>query len=129
MFQFEIRKKKRFKADMAPLIDVVFLLLIFFMLTFALPGQGMNLDLPNKSSTVVSDQSQLIVRIDNFGIITVNDEVIALGVLIVKLREELDQRSDKSVSIETANKTAYDLFVSVIDKARQAGANEFSLIM
>ena len=99
------------------------------MLTFALPGQGMNLDLPNKSSTVVSDQSQLIVRIDNFGIITVNDEVIALGVLIDKLREELDQRSDKSVSIETANKTAYDLFVSVIDKARQAGANEFSLIM
>jgi len=129
MFQFEIRKKKRFKSDMAPLIDVVFLLLIFFMLTFALPGQGMNLDLPNKSSTVVSDQSQLIVRIDNFGIITVNDEVIALGVLIDKLRDELDQRSDKSVSIETANKTAYDLFVSVIDKARQAGANEFSLIM
>jgi biopolymer transport protein ExbD len=129
MLQLEISKKKRFKADMAPLIDVVFLLLIFFMLTFAIPGQGMSLNLPNESSTVVSNQSQLIVKINNSGFITVNDEVVALDVLIDKLSHELDQRSDKSVSIETANKTAYDLFVSVIDKARQAGAKEFSLIM
>ena len=114
---------------MAPLIDVVFLLLIFFLLTFALPGQGMNLDLPNEISTVVSSQSQLIVKIDTIGVVTVNDETIALDGLIDKLSKELDQRSDKSVLIETSNETLYDLFVSVLDKARQAGAKEFSLIM
>jgi len=129
MLQLEIKKKKRFRADMAPLIDVVFLLLIFFLLTFALPGQGMNLDLPNEISTVVSSQSQLIVKIDTIGVVTVNDETIALDGLIDKLSKELDQRSDKSVLIETSNETLYDLFVSVLDKARQAGAKEFSLIM
>jgi biopolymer transport protein ExbD len=47
MLQLAIKKKGRFKTDMAPLIDVVFLLLIFFMLTFAVPGQGMDVNLPN----------------------------------------------------------------------------------
>ena len=40
------RQKKRFEIDMAPLIDVVFLLLIFFMLTFAIQGQGLSISLP-----------------------------------------------------------------------------------
>jgi len=129
MVQLEIRKKQRFKSDLAPLIDVVFLLLIFFMLTFALPVQGVNLDLTNESSTIVSDESQLIVRIDNMSVITINDEVVVLGSLVNELREKLKYRNDKSVSIETSDKTKYDLFVSVLDKVRLAGAKELSLIM
>ena len=39
-------RRKISKLDMAPLIDVVFLLLIFFMLTFAIQGQGMDISLP-----------------------------------------------------------------------------------
>ena len=44
-------KKKRFEIDMAPLIDVVFLLLIFFMLTFAIQGQGLAISLPEGEET------------------------------------------------------------------------------
>ena len=129
MIQLEKRKKKRFKVDLAPLIDIVFLLLIFFMLTFALPGQGMNLNLPNESSLISPNQSQLVVRISHTGIISINDETVELGSLMGKLSKMLEHRSKKSVSIETADKTIYDLFVSVLDIARRAGAKEFSLIM
>ena len=129
MLQLKKRKKKRFKVDLAPLIDIVFLLLIFFMLTFALPGQGMNLNLPNESSLISPNQSQLVVRISHTGIISINDETVELGSLMGKLSKMLEHRSKKSVSIETADKTIYDLFVSVLDIARRAGAKEFSLIM
>ena len=44
-------QKKRFQIDMAPLIDVVFLLLIFFMLTFAIQGQGLAISLPEGEET------------------------------------------------------------------------------
>ena len=99
------------------------------MLTFALPDKGMVVNLPNESSTIVLDESQLIIKIDNIGVITINDEVVVLDGLVNKLYEELKHRSDKSVSIETGNKTIYDLFVSVLDKARLAGVKDFSLIM
>ena len=129
MIQIETPKKQRFKTDMAPLIDVVFLLLIFFMLTFAIPGQGMDLDLPNESSNIISRESQLIVSIDNAGAITINGKPVELESLMEKLSLELKDRNDKSVSIQTDDKTIYDLFVNVLDIARLAGAKEFSLIM
>ena len=46
MIEFMRRQRKRSKFDVAPLIDVVFLLLIFFMLTFAIQGEGMDINLP-----------------------------------------------------------------------------------
>ena len=55
--------KKRFEIDMAPLIDVVFLLLIFFMLTFAIQGQGLAISLPEGEETQKVDKD-IIVKID-----------------------------------------------------------------
>ena len=46
MLNLSEKSTKRYGIDMTPLIDVVFLLLIFFMLTFAIQGQGLTLKLP-----------------------------------------------------------------------------------
>ena len=43
MIEISKPERDRFQVDLAPLIDVVFLLLIFFMLTFAVAGQGLDL--------------------------------------------------------------------------------------
>ena len=129
MLQIEIKKKGRFKTDLAPLIDVVFLLLIFFMLTFAVSGHGLDLTLPNGDSTENQDESLLAVVIDSEGVIKVGDEIIALEELTPYLRTELTNRSNKTVSIQVDDKTLYDLFVKVFDMARLAGAKDFSLNM
>ena len=55
-------KKKRFEIDMAPLIDVVFLLLLFFMLTFAIQGQGLSISLPEGEETQ-NEEKDIIVKI------------------------------------------------------------------
>ena len=129
MLQIEIKKKGRFKTDLAPLIDVVFLLLIFFMLTFAVSGHGLDLTLPNGDSTENQDESLLAVVIDSEGVIKVGDEIIALEELTPYLRTELTKRSNKTVSIQVDDKTLYDLFVKLFDMARLAGAKDFSLNM
>ena len=51
MLNLSPTKVKRYGIDMTPLIDVVFLLLIFFMLTFAIQGQGLSISLPQASET------------------------------------------------------------------------------
>ena len=55
-------KKKRFEIDMAPLIDVVFLLLIFFMLTFAIQGQGLAISLPEGEETEKIESLRTVVK-------------------------------------------------------------------
>ena len=119
--------KKRFEIDMAPLIDVVFLLLIFFMLTFAIQGQGLAISLPEGEETQ-NVGKDIIVKIDRNSNLLLNDKPIELDSLRSALGEELSTRSDKLVVIDSAPKVKYNLFAQVLDVSREAGAENFSII-
>ena len=119
--------KKRFEIDMAPLIDVVFLLLIFFMLTFAIQGQGLAISLPEGEETQKVDKD-IIVKIDRNSNLLLNDKPIELDSLRSALGEELSTRSDKLVVIDSAPKVKYNLFAQVLDVSREAGAENFSIV-
>ena len=73
-------QKKRFQIDMAPLIDVVFLLLIFFMLTFAIQGQGLAISLPEGEETEKVEKD-IIVKIDRNNKLYLNDRQIQIDSL------------------------------------------------
>ncbi len=120
-------KKKRFEIDMAPLIDVVFLLLIFFMLTFAIQGQGLAISLPEGEETQ-KEEKDIIVKIDRNNNLHLNDQQIEIDSLKSILGEELLSRADKLVVIDSAPRVKYDLFARVLDISREAGAENFSII-
>ena len=120
-------KKKRFEIDMAPLIDVVFLLLIFFMLTFAIQGQGLAISLPEGEETQ-KEEKDIIVKIDRNNNLHQNDQQIEIDSLKSILSEELLGRADKLVVIDSAPRVKYDLFARVLDISREAGAENFSII-
>ena len=120
-------QRKRFQIDMAPLIDVVFLLLIFFMLTFAIQGQGLAISLPEGEETEKVEKD-IIVKIDRNNKLYLNDRQIQIDSLGVALGEDLLRRSDKLVVIDSAPKVKYGLFARVLDVSREAGAEHFSII-
>ena len=120
-------RKKRFQIDMAPLIDVVFLLLIFFMLTFAIQGQGLAISLPEGEETEKVEKD-IIVKIDRNNKVYLNSRQIEIDSLGAALGEDLLRRSDKMVVIDSAPKVKYELFARVLDVSRAAGAENFSII-
>ena len=120
-------RRKRFQIDMAPLIDVVFLLLIFFMLTFAIQGQGLAISLPEGEETEKIEKD-IIVKIDRNNKIYLNSLQIEIDSLGAALGEDLLRRSDKMVVIDSAPKVKYELFARVLDVSRAAGAENFSII-
>jgi biopolymer transport protein ExbD len=120
-------QRKRFQIDMAPLIDVVFLLLIFFMLTFAIQGQGLAISLPEGEETEKVEKD-IIVKIDRNNKLYLNDRQIQIDSLGAALGEDLLRRSDKLVVIDSAPKVKYGLFARVLDVSREAGAEHFSII-
>ena len=126
----EINKpmRDRFQVDLAPLIDVVFLLLIFFMLTFAVAGQGIDLSLPQGGSEVVQDEPDLTIRIEAGDIIYLNDQMVALDEFANKLEDELDKRQNKLIVLESHERTRFDLFTRVLDLARKSGATDFAIV-
>ena len=120
-------QRKRFQIDMAPLIDVVFLLLIFFMLTFAIQGQGLAISFPEGEETEKFEKD-IIVKIDRNNKLYLNDRQIQIDSLGAALGEDLLRRSDKLVVIDSAPKVKYGLFARVLDVSREAGAEHFSII-
>ncbi len=120
---------KRFKPDLAPLIDVVFLLLIFYMLTFAIPAQGLDVKLPNETSPNILEEMPLVIRINQADDIQVGDLSTNLKSLMPILQSEINRRNNKAVVVHTDDKALYDIFVQVFDMARQAGASDFSLVL
>ena len=114
---------------MTPLIDVVFLLLIFFILTFALQGQGLSISLPQGSETdQKKTEKDIIVKINQNDILRLNKKQIAVTSLKEALRENLQNRSNKLVIIDSAPKVKYGLFARVLDISREAGVENFSII-
>ena len=120
-------QRKRFQIDMAPLIDVVFLLLIFFMLTFAIQGQGLAISFPEGEETEKVEKD-IIVKIDRNNKLYLNDRQIQIDSLGAALGEDLLRRSNKLVVIDSAPKVKYGLFARVLDVSREAGAEHFSII-
>ena len=120
---------KRYGIDMTPLIDVVFLLLIFFMLTFAIQGQGLTISLPQGSETVQKNaEKDLIVKINQDNSLRLNDKHIMIDSLRDTLEELVQSRSNKLVIIDSGPRVKYGLFAQVLDISREAGAENFSII-
>ena len=120
--------RKLSKLDMAPLIDVVFLLLIFFMLTFAIQGQGMDISLPNGQSEETKNEKSLVVKIGKNQTIKINNEPIIMENFREVIEEKLNGRIDKTVVVEAEQKTRYELFAKILDYSRLAGAEGFSIV-
>ena len=120
---------KRYGIDMTPLIDVVFLLLIFFMLTFAIQGQGLTISLPQGAETEQKNaEKDLIVKINQDNSLRLNDKHIMINSLRDALEELVQSRSNKLVIIDSGPRVKYGLFAQVLDISREAGAENFSII-
>lgn len=113
---------------MASLIDVVFLLLIFFMLTFAMQGKGMDLTLPQGSASGDLVEKPLTVRIGNDSSIQIDSNPVSIDVLLDKIKEKVGDGQNQTVVIESGNKARYEVFAQVLDVARQAGIKDFSVV-
>ena len=121
--EFEGRKKVDTHLNIAPLIDVVFLLLIFFMLSAHFVTQpGIKLTLPTASTAKLHPEEDIIISITNDNDLYLNEEKVNLDNLLEKLRIKLNKSQKKTVIIKADEKIDLGLAVKVMDIAKQAEA-------
>ncbi len=121
-------RKSKLSLDMAPLIDVVFQLLIFFMLTSSFSHATMNVALPKAKTVDQPQQEKIIISITETGDIFLNEEKASLGSLRKDLSIYLKNQSPPSVHIKGDKNMPYKFFIEVMDTARQAGARQINII-
>lgn len=121
-------RKSRLSMDLAPLIDVVFQLLVFFMLTSSFANPAMKLVLPQASAAGQMEQENIVISIDRDGQIFLNDRKMALESLRPELQKLLAAREDQSVHVKGDQQMPYKFFIQVMDLAKQAGATQVNIV-
>ena len=93
-------KRPQLTLDMAPLIDVVFQLLIFFMLSSSFVVPNLELSLPEVGgSSDPSQQSGLVVSVDRDGMIFLNHDPVDRREFRQRLETRLAMQDDKIVNL------------------------------
>lgn len=112
--------------DIAPLIDIVFQLLIFFMLTSTFIMQpGIKVNLPKAVTSDIVDQENIIIVISAEGIIYLNNNVVTL--------DELKRYLSKSnvrlrpILITADSRASLGRVVEIWDLCRQLGIERVNI--
>ena len=128
MVKFQYKEKIPFKLDLIPMINIVFLLLIFFMLTATTPTkEGREVDLPKARTAEKSNKQYFTVTIDKVGALQLDGNEVTLKTLQGQLESKVRGQQNTVISIHADKVIEFELFGQVIELAKQAGAEDFIL--
>ena len=127
----QFRKKEKndsFTIDIAPLVDVVFLLLIFFMLSTSFEiHPGLKVNLPETSSKELDKKPKNVkIVISKSGKIYFNNKKVDINSLSKNFQKI---KNKKTLVVIEADKLAYHgTVVTVMDLAKRNGLNNFAIV-
>ena len=113
---------------MTPMIDMVFLLLVFFMTvsTLAQSGQRVKLDLPESDTSKVPDNlsNRGTISLDAQGQIFIGSQARTLAQMQASIRESLASNPDLRIHVRADQATDYQAIRKVLRACAEAGAYE-----
>jgi len=114
------------QIDIAPLIDMVFQLLIFFMLTSSFVMQpGIKINLPKAVTSEVVKPENIEIIISSENVTYLDGKVVNAGEL-KKLLTQVSKR-DQSVLIKSDRRASLGRVVEIWDMARDLGISQINI--
>jgi biopolymer transport protein ExbD len=126
--QFRRRTRPSVAIDIAPLVDVVFLLVIFFAVsTTFLESAGLELELPSSTSTAQREVEDLTVVLAADGGLSLEGEEIDREQLTERLTDLLADAERKVVVLRADTNTTHGEVVKIMDLIRASGAEALTV--
>jgi biopolymer transport protein ExbD len=119
------KKKSQTDIDISPLIDMVFILLIFFMVsTTFVKDMKLDINRPNASSSSSASTKSIRVYIDKSGEVYFQNQLVKIWVLQGRIRDLIKSTGQSSVLVITDSGVRADRLVEVVDQCKLAGAKD-----
>ena len=113
---------------MTPLMDLTFILLITFIITFPLIEQGVPINLPKGNAQPLEDASQRTVTVDLKGLIYLDDELISLDELKTSLQSFILAEPASTVYIRADEVLEYGKVMTIMQSLHDVGIVKLALV-
>lgn len=128
----KLRKSKRKDLfsliDLAPMTDMVFQVLLFFILSSSfIVEPGIKVNLPKSQTSEIQVQQKLMITVDKNQQIFIENKVVPLENLEERIKLLLPYYSDKLVIIRADKSVPHGLVVKIMDTAKLAGAEKLAI--
>jgi len=126
--RFRRKKEGEASVDMSPLIDMVFILLIFFMVSSTfVKDMKLDLERPGASSAKKASSKVIRVYIDNQTDTYIDGQPVKIWAIQGKLRDMLRSSTESSVLVITDETIAVEKLIEVVDQCRMSGARDVAV--
>jgi biopolymer transport protein ExbD len=128
--QLFIKKKKNIEINVAPLIDIVFLLLIFFMLASEFTDfKTIDMVSPSQINKERNKSNlPIIIELSENGNININNKEVKFNELPGIINKKLNNKKNNKVVISTPTETKVNVLIKVVDTIRKLGIENIALI-
>ncbi len=124
------KKEKDVEIPSASLSDIVFLLLIFFLVTTSIDTEkGLDLVLPDPGGTEfkVDPKNLANMLINDQGQVLLDGEIVQIHQISRIIKDKIFENKNLIVSLKTGKETKYSTYVKVLDQLKKAEAKKISL--
>lgn len=114
--------------DLAPMTDMVFQVLLFFILSSSfIVEPGIKVNLPKSQTSEIQVQQKLMITVDKNQQIFIENKVVPLENLEERIKLLLPYYSEKLVIIRADKSVPHGLVVKIMDIAKLAGAEKLAI--
>ncbi|BDX05300.1 ExbD/TolR family protein [Planctobacterium marinum] len=114
--------------DMTPMLDVVFIMLIFFIVTASFVKEaGIDVNRPEASTAAAKPRATILVAISDKGEIWINKRKVDVRAVQANIERLKAENPQGSVVIQADKEANVDKLIKVMDAARAAGAYDVSI--
>lgn len=127
-YEFSGRFTKRSHIDLTPLVDLVFLLVIFFMVSSTLgKHSAIHISLPFAEKSSLADDSSIVISVNESNEIYIDDMKIDKNSFLIEINRRKNDFEGKKVLIRGDKSANYETIILVMDSLNKSGIASFSL--
>ena len=122
------REEDESEVNLTPMLDVVFIMLIFFIVTASFVKEaGIDINRPNAATAERKEKGNILVAITDSGQIWIDRRMVDPRALRANIERMHAENPNAAVVIQADKKSTNDLLVQVMDAARRVGVKDVSI--
>ncbi len=126
---FERHKTPIKEISLIPLINVVFLLLIFFLVAGTVEKFDIvQVELPEAMSGQVLDEGHISIILGQHDEILINEELVRFVDVKAVLMEQLSLNKERIITVKADSRLSADRMIAIMDVVKEAGGRNLSLV-